>query len=304
MELDEKTYDETRHFHLAGVVPIGGQKLDFNMPWHDCLMPLAPDYTLIHHAILECAWAGCETIWVTCHSDTMPLVRHMVGDYIQDPVMLFRKFDPDMTKSRIRIPIFWVPIHPKDRDRRDCLGWSVIYGALTAFKVSLKISKWVIPDKYYVSFPYGIIDPEELRPIRKKISSRQNFYIQHNNMTVQDNIYSSFTFGKDEFVKYRRQVRKGTGKYTSEELDHRGIPTKVLPLEERYSARFFDLKDIFVDLDLDKSTIHQPTEFHNVASWEEYHNYLSTDFSKTIKKPHPLMFNYKEFSRIGVDNKK
>jgi hypothetical protein len=87
-------------------------------------------------------------------------------------------------------------------------------------------------------------------------------------------------------------------------LDERGIPTKVLPLEERYSARFFDLKDIFVDLDLDKSTIHEPTEFHNVASWEEYHNYLSTDFSKTIKKPHPLMFNYKEFSRIGVDNKK
>ena len=28
-------------FHLAGIVPVAGQPLDFNMPWHDCLMPIA-----------------------------------------------------------------------------------------------------------------------------------------------------------------------------------------------------------------------------------------------------------------------
>ena len=78
MDLDEKTYDETRHFHLAGIVPIGGQRLDFNMPWHDCLMPLAPDYTLIHHAILECAWAGCETIWVLRWCRVQPRVYFLI----------------------------------------------------------------------------------------------------------------------------------------------------------------------------------------------------------------------------------
>ena len=32
--------------------------------------------------------------------------------------------------------IYYVPIHPKDRDKRDCLAWSVIYGSLRAFHIS------------------------------------------------------------------------------------------------------------------------------------------------------------------------
>ena len=43
---------------MAGIIPISGQPLEFNMPWHDCLMPLAPDYLLIDRAVAECAYAG------------------------------------------------------------------------------------------------------------------------------------------------------------------------------------------------------------------------------------------------------
>ena len=65
-------------FHLAGVIPVAGQKLDFNLPWHDCMQPLAPGYLAIHHAIMQCAWAGCETIWIVCHKEMQPLLRYEV----------------------------------------------------------------------------------------------------------------------------------------------------------------------------------------------------------------------------------
>ena len=38
----------------------------------------------------------------------------------------------------------------------------------------------------------------------------------HENKTIQDNIYASFTFGKDEFIKYRRNIRNGTGQWKGE----------------------------------------------------------------------------------------
>ena len=78
--------------HLAGVVPTAGQPLDFNFPWHDCLQPIGPDYLAVERAVLECAWAGCDTIWVVCHDDMKPLIRHRLGEYVEDPVYIKRKY--------------------------------------------------------------------------------------------------------------------------------------------------------------------------------------------------------------------
>ena len=49
-------------FHLAGLIPLAGQPLDFNMPWHDSLMPVGPNYLAVERRIVECENAGCETI--------------------------------------------------------------------------------------------------------------------------------------------------------------------------------------------------------------------------------------------------
>ena len=156
METDSEIQFNKNSFNLTGIVPVAGLPLDFQMDWHDCLTPIAPNYTMVEHAVYECAWAGCETIWVVCHYEMEPLIRYRMGDYIQDPVYANRVLERYPSEHQRRIPIYYVPIHPKDRDRRDCLGWSVLYGALVALKVHSKISKWTIPDKYYVSFPYGI----------------------------------------------------------------------------------------------------------------------------------------------------
>tara|TARA_Y100001970_G_C14255091_1_gene874701 strand:- start:1453 stop:2370 length:918 start_codon:yes stop_codon:yes gene_type:complete len=301
MQNDKKPFQTTTAFHLAGIVPIAGQPLDFKMDFPDCMMPISQNYTLVEHAVYECAMAGCETIWLICNDDIAPLIRYRVGDYIQDPVYVNRKSKfPSLQK--VRIPIFYVPIHPKDRDKRDCLSWSVIHGALTSLQVSSQLSKWVIPDKYYVSFPYGVFPVEEVREHRKIISSNRNFYLAFQNKTVQDNYYCSFTFGKEEFIQYRRNIRqKGTGMYTMDEVDERGIPRSILPIDKRYSARFFDLKDVFTDLDLGSALVVEPTDFMNISSWSEYRNYMSSPLSEVVVRPWEGIMKYKEFNPIGVD---
>jgi hypothetical protein len=181
------------------------------------------------------------------------------------------------------------------------LSWSIIQGALTALKISDSISKWFIPDKYYVSFPYGIFDPRPISKLRKTIKTKQNFYVRHNNQTVRDNNYTSFTFGKEEFIIYRRNIRRGTGAYTTDVTDERGIPRSMLPIEERWSARFFDLQDVFTGVSHEGSNFYDAPDYHNLGSWQDYRSYIKSELSETIKRPSKDLFSYREFNRIAID---
>tara|TARA_R100000455_G_C6271111_1_gene127208 strand:+ start:672 stop:1451 length:780 start_codon:yes stop_codon:yes gene_type:complete len=259
------------------------------------MLPIANNYTLLDSAVVECAYAGCDTIWIVCNDDTAPLLRHRVGDYIEDPAYYYYNTSRNID-HRKRIPIFWIPQHPKDRDKRDCLSWSVVYGSLVAFKTSSKISKWTIPDKYYVSFPYGLSNPRHVMKSRRLYRTKNNFYMTNNNCTVQDNIHTSFTFGKEEFIRYRKNVRKGTGRFKG---DYKNMVT--LPVEQQWSARFFELKDVFNCLNLENSNLVEAEHFFNIASWQDYQNYMKSDYSDIIEKPPKEMFSYKEFNRVAAN---
>ena len=289
-------------FHLAGIIPVAGQPLDFKMDWSDCLMPIAPDYTAIESAVYECAHAGCETIWIVCNDDTSPLIRHRVGEYVFDPVWFNRSMDKFPSESKRVIPIFYVPIHPKDRDRRDCLAWSILHGSLTAFKIGHKISKWAAPDRYYVSFPHGVFDPEILRPYRKIISSQTPFYLRYDNKTIKDGEYLSFTFNGRDFVKFRRKIRReGTGAWDPDSELRDGLyPTKRLPIEKRWSARHFSLDKVFSDVIIDNVSIVDLKWYYNIGSWKGYQNFLASQ--REIKRPSEKLLGYKEFNPIGEDN--
>jgi len=301
MEYDDKPFQTQVAFHLAGIVPIAGQPLDYGFDFPDCMMPISENYTLVEHAVYECAMAGCETIWLICNDDVAPMIRYRIGDYVQDPVYVSRKSRFN-SLEKIRIPIFYVPISAKDRDKRDCLSWSVIHGALTSLKVSSQLSKWLSPSKYYVSFPYGVFPVAELREHRKLISSDKNFYVTYQSNSPENDYYTSFTFGKEEFIKYRANIRKkGTGMYTMDQVDHRGIPRGRLPVEQRFSARFFSLSDVFTDLDISESNSFEPSEFHNVSSWEEYCEFISSHNKESFKKPSKSILAYREDNPIGMD---
>ena len=78
MESNAKTFTSENNFHLAGIIPVAGRRLEYDLPFPDVLLPIAKDYTLLESAIVECAYAGCDTIWIICNDDTAPLLRYRV----------------------------------------------------------------------------------------------------------------------------------------------------------------------------------------------------------------------------------
>jgi len=292
-----------RSFHLAGIIPVAGKRLDFEMPWHDCMMPLAPNYLAIERSVVECAYAGCETIWLVCSDDIQPLIKHKIGDYIYDPVWFNRdKFNPRPKNEKKEIPIFYVPNHPKDRGKIDCLSWSALYGSLTAYHISKQISKWVIPDKYYVSFPYGVYDPKKIRKHRKQISSRFSFFLRHNGKTVKNGEYLGFTFDAADFLKFRKVIRSGTGKYTASKKEEKAefeFTKETLPVDERWSARNFHLDDVFGSLPIPQDSNFLDIDwYYNIDSWNGYLSFLSAEESQLIKRPSKKILSPRKFNKI------
>ena len=294
-------FEGKNYFHLAGIVPVAGQPMDFNFPWHDSCMPIAQDYLAVERAVVECAYAGCETIWIVCHDDMQPLIRHRLGDYVNDPVWVARIKDTRPSESKKQIPIFYVPVHPKDRDKRDCLAWSALYGVMSAYNVSKQISKWTVPDKYYVAFSHGVYPVEFLREHRNAISNSSRFILTSQNKSAKQNEYLGFTFGNDDFVLFRRALReKATGLYVSN--PEGGIPKQRLSLEERYSARFFDLAQVFEPLEIKDSCLVEVPWYYKIDNWESYCEFLASEDSKNIKRPPKSILSYHEFNKVGQEN--
>jgi hypothetical protein len=282
-------------FHLAGIVPVNGKDFDFNMPWHDCLMPIGQNYLAVERAVVECAYAGCETIWVVCNDDMQPLIRYRLGDYVQDPIWVSRKYDYERRGQQKPIPIYYVPIYQKDRNKRDCLSWSVLHGASVATKVSSALSKWLKPDRFFVSFPYGVYYFSLWKEYRKKLSSSKKFMLSHDGQTVRDGKYLGFTFSPEDLENLKDLVHeKSTGLFTSEEQ------TERLSTEERFSYRNFSIKDVFGDLTDEQFDKVELEDYWPLDSWENYCKYIA-DRGHSAKRPSEYLLKYREWNGIGID---
>lgn len=257
--------------HLAGIVPVAGQPLDFQMPWEDSLMPIAPNYLAVERAVFQCALAGCETIWVVGHKGTQPLIRKRVGDIIIDPQSTLAH--AANYKSLKEISIYYVPVHPKDREKRDCLGWSVLYGADSAYRISNFISKWIAPEKFFCSFPYGIVDNESITENRLLLASTDNVIFASNNKTVKDNLHLPFTFGAEDFFKCRDMVK------------HR----QAREWGDNRKGKYYDLSTIFSGLNAN-TPAHQinTSWYHDISSWEAYKAYMNSAECGLYQRPNTL----------------
>jgi len=296
-------------FHLAGIIPIAGQPLDFEFPWHDCMTPIAANFLAIERAVLECATAGCETIWIVCPSDMQPLLKYRLGEMVQDPVWISRKFDVFPSESRKQVPIYYVETHPRDQNRRDSLPWSILYGAKVAKKVCTGLSQWVAPNKYYVAFPYGVYPSQHLRKYRKEISNNGNFFVlTDKGDSVLDGYYIGFAFEASQLGKLIKYFwDKQTGKYDPsqpvEERKEGKYFTKLLPAELRYSGRFFKVEDIFNQLDNSGKIFKIEMEwYYDISSWDNLCNYLSSEHRKKMLKPKLPFLKYRTWNKVGTDD--
>ena len=259
--------------NLAGVIPLSGWQNNFDFPWPDYLQPLREGFLAVERSVQECALAGCDSIWIVCNDDVAPLVRERIGDYVMSPRYFEEKeFVKSKSYHERWIPIFYTPVSQRDRDRRDSLGWSALHGSLMAFQICDKMSQWVLPTKYFVSFPYGIYDPTIVKAYRDNIRGKQSFFLSHKGETVRDSKYLGFTFSPQDWPKFKHHVKQQcTG------------GDRAIPFEERWSSQHFTLDKIFnVDvISMDKKV--EISEYHSMDTWDSLQVYYASD----MKIPRP-----------------
>ena len=279
--------------HLAGIIPVSGLKSNFNMPWHASLMPIGPNYLAVERSVLECAHAGCNTIWIVCSDDVQPLIRYQIGEKIQDPVYDYRHFEHSKKDFKRPIRIYYIPIDVRDINKRDCLSWSAIHGALTCNKIIRALSSWLTPDKFYISWPYGYYNPSVVREHRREISEGL-FMFSHESQTIQDNKYLGISLTLEQMKQLKSEVReKSTGLWTNPETRD-----KQLPLNERFSYRNFTPSQVFDTIDTSHYKIKEIDSYYNLDNWQDYCFFLSENNS--IRKPSILKST--EWNEIGKDD--
>jgi len=277
--------------HLAGIIPIASLKTDFDLKTPDVLSPVNKGFTAIQKSVFECAMAGCSTIWIVANDDLAPIIRKIVGEWVYDPVYFHRptRFS---SEERKEIPIYYVPIHPKDRDRRDSYGWSILYGAHSAWRCAYNISKWLAPEKYYVSFPMSAYDIYSVRDHRKLIKHKtNNLFLCYDDNTIKNNIPIAFTFTGEDFKQCRRSVNKQTTREYLPPLPGDRYPSKKRPLSERWSARHFSLQKIFEMVSETHATKISLDWYHDLSTFDGYREYLGSDYlietpEKALTAPH------------------
>jgi hypothetical protein len=272
-----------KHIHLAGIIPLANLKTDLDLATPDCLLPVDPGFTAIQKAVFECAIAGCQTIWIVANDDLAPIIKEIVGEWIHDPVYYYRKFDPFPTARQRDIPIYYVPIHPKDRARRDSYGWSALHGIYSAWRVAKIISQWVVPSKYYITFPMSAYNPYTLRKHRTEISdSDVNFFLSYNGKTAKDNLPLPFTMFGEDYIQCRRHVNSETTKeYINPPAGE--MPSEKLPLVDRWSARRFDFSTVFEKVQESNAHKIETKWFYDLTTWNGYTEFLGSE--NFIKKP-------------------
>ena len=286
-------------FHLAGIVPVAGSTSEFGFEWHGSLIPIAPNYNAIEAAIIECAYAGCETIWVVCNDDIAPLIKYRIGEYVRDIDSLGRgTFIKYSSEAYIDIPIYYVPLHPKHRDKIDCYPWSILHGANVAYWMCRRLSRWLIPDRYYVSFPFGIYDPNTLKKTRSLIRKKEPFYFSYEGKTIRDGVLAGFTFDAQEWRRARDVIKSNSRSYYPPE-EGELMPSRKVPPEERHISRRYTMQDVFKRAPLEEKNICALEWFYDLTTWDGYCNLLSSSHCKKLVRPSKLVFPGAGLNKLG-----
>lgn len=296
----------SKTIHMAGIVPCTRQRSErFNFPWDDWLMPIGSSYLAVERAVLECAMAGCKTIWVIADTRSQPIMKHRMNDSILDPLSYNRMYASFPNLLRREIPIFYTALHPKDQDRRDSQVWSFLYGATVADRVSRQMSDWLAPHKFYVANPFA------LYPVHRMLRQRRNIYDKKKRFVVTtpdgrdftNGAYTGFTCNVTEVKEWVRSFKsKEVGLYDPESYKDDIRNKKRLPLEKRYSGRRMTFEDIFSGFDVQKNVEgvveYEIPWYHQLDGFAEWHSYCREQKPLYLPK---YLFRQRVWTRIGQD---
>jgi hypothetical protein len=258
--------------HLAGIVPVEKQRDDFNMPWHSSMMPIYKDYMAIERAIHECAYVGCNTIWVVCDEPLQPFMRERLKNSILDPFLSQRqkeKYGHIRNPYDIYIPIFYVARPLYEWDKEPTLIKSILHGANTALNISSNIARWLKSRRYYVSFPYSVNSYIGMRELRKKLMTDRPVLMRSGNKTVLDNELLPFTFGNKDLEGFNKNI----------DVSYK-----------KYGERYFNLGVIKNNLSLTGKIFFDTKYYFPIDTWGSYCVYLGE--SVALRKDEIIQFQF------------
>jgi len=117
-----------------------------------------------------------------------------------------------------------------------------------------------------------------VRQWRRDISDpKKNFFFTHGQNHIKNNLPISFTMTGEDFKLCRRTINKKTTREYLPPSPGQQYPSQKLPLQNRWSARHFNLQDVFEAVN-DKNAHKVELDWHyDISDWGGYRNFLSSD---------------------------
>jgi len=267
---------------MPGIIPVAGMSTEFGMEWDASLVPVGINYTALEATVFECLHAGCTSIWIVANDDIAPLLRHRLGEHTTDMNSLLRgRFAKFGQTKHLHVPIYYVPIHPRHRDKVDNYAWSALWGCNVAYWIKTMFSRWTQPDQYYISFPMGMMDPKEIMDHRSVLRKNAPFYFSYNGKTVKDGLPLSFVIDPEEWRRAKHTITTNSALWKAPD---EGIPREKLPVDERRISLGYGLEDVFGDGP--EGTQQEMSCFYDLTTWEGYGKFIASELGQRTKRPH------------------
>jgi hypothetical protein len=153
--------------------------------------------------------------------------------------------------------------------------------------VSKRISSWLEPDSYFVSFPQSVFSYNILREHRTSdISSKHRFFVSWKGETVRNGLFLPFTFRHYDIKKFRAAfsiLSKGSCEWKS---DEDGIEINRIERKEANTGKWIKLEQVFRLVPLGKkSVVVESPWYYEINMWEGYCKYLASEERRYIKRP-------------------
>jgi len=218
----------------------------------------------------------------------VPLMKTVVGEWVEDPILAQLPVE-FKNNFKMRIPIWYASVPVRDVGKKDCYASSILIGADYALKISGKLSGFIKPDKFYVSFPHTVYSPWKLQRFRKRIkSSKNNFYFTLEGKSIRDGVPIGFTFFREELPQFKKNLDSlviGEWKYTgisSEQIDLKLL--KRRNPSERVSNKDIRLDEVFSCATLEGATILPGYRIHDISTWDGYVKYISSNYHYKMQR--------------------
>jgi len=281
--------ERTDKNHLAkmvGIIPLDGYGNDEQFPYSPWLKPIVKDLTLVENAVLQCAFFGCKQIFIVCEERSARMLKRHIGEWVEDPSHYWKHYKYP-TGYRIQIPIYYIRMTEKDKRQRGSYTWAIIQGAEIANRTARHVSRWTMPEKFFITFPWAAFDFWEIKQYRQQLAMAKEFYLSHNGKTAWDGEFLPFSITQSSLREIRKNFLKvNTILYKSiSDFKRDGKWLERLPPEEQYSGRTFPIEKLLLPVDNSTYKEAKIEEYYNASTWEGYQEAVSKLKYERPKRP-------------------